>query len=80
MRRNVSSFSFQQQLAAALSSLSVEDDDGEPALVTYHVSAEQDEVVRQAPRRLQDADAAQYSVTNIGIRNVVTSREQMWVM
>ena len=28
MRRNVSSFSFQQQLAAALSSLSVEDDDG----------------------------------------------------
>ena len=61
--------------------VAVEEEDGRPALVAYHVTADQHEVVRQPPRRLPGATSCvPLSVTNIGQRNVITSRRHLWVM
>ena len=64
--------------------VSIEDCNGAPALVVYRVEEGASGIVRHAPRQLSSpADkAVSFSVNNIGLRNVITSRasHQLWVM
>lgn len=64
--------------------VSIEDHNGAPALVVYRVEEGASGIVRHAPRQLSSpADkAVPFSVNNVGLRNVITSRasHQLWVM
>lgn len=64
--------------------VSIENHNGAPALVVYRVEEGTSGIVRHAPRELPSpaSDAVLFSVNNVGLRNVITSRasRQLWVM
>jgi|TARA_B110000967_G_scaffold145718_1_gene149142 hypothetical protein len=64
--------------------VSIENHNGAPALVVYRVEEGASGIVRHAPRELSfpASEAVSFSVNNVGLHNVITSRasRQLWVM